>query len=123
MAASYLPAGSSDRFHSTIFGPHSVLTTYRGPSPVLLFIEAPTPHDLRRTVETRIAELRIPKEIRDRCLVLRIGRRHYERVASCPIMTVAGDQARATVGARRHHPVAVVLDLVNPAVAARRLGG
>ena len=53
----------------------------------------------------------------------RIDRRHYERVASCPIVTVAGDQARATVGARRHHPVAVVLDLVNPAAAVRRLGG
>jgi integrase len=30
--------------------------------------EPPTPHDLRRTVGTRLAELRIPKEIRDRCL-------------------------------------------------------
>jgi integrase len=30
--------------------------------------EPPSPHDLRRTVGTRLAELRIPKEIRDRCL-------------------------------------------------------
>ena len=31
-------------------------------------LEPPTPHDLRRTVETRLASLRIPKEIRDRVL-------------------------------------------------------
>lgn len=30
--------------------------------------ESPSPHDLRRTVGTRLAELRIPKEIRDRVL-------------------------------------------------------
>jgi integrase len=30
--------------------------------------DPPSPHDLRRTVGTRLAELRIPKEIRDRCL-------------------------------------------------------
>lgn len=30
--------------------------------------EMPTPHDLRRTVETRLAALRVPKEIRDRVL-------------------------------------------------------
>jgi integrase len=30
--------------------------------------DPPSPHDLRRTVGTRLAGLRIPKEIRDRCL-------------------------------------------------------
>ena len=30
--------------------------------------DPPSPHDMRRTVGTRLAELRIPKEIRDRCL-------------------------------------------------------
>src|SRR5262249_47344776 len=42
--------------------------------------EPPTPHDLRRTVGTRLAELRIPKEIRDRALnhiPADVGSRHY----------------------------------------------
>jgi integrase len=42
--------------------------------------EPPTPHDLRRTVETRLAELRIPKEIRDRVLNHApgdVGSKHY----------------------------------------------
>ena len=30
--------------------------------------ERPTPHDLRRTLATRLAALGIPREIRDRCL-------------------------------------------------------
>ena len=42
--------------------------------------EPPSPHDLRRTVGTRLAELRVPKEVRDRCLnhaVGDVGSRHY----------------------------------------------
>src|SRR5262245_4293087 len=42
--------------------------------------EPPTPHDLRRTVGTRLAELRIPKEIRDRVLnhaPADVGSKHY----------------------------------------------
>jgi integrase len=42
--------------------------------------EPPTPHDLRRTVETRLASLRIPKEIRDRVLNHvsgDVGSKHY----------------------------------------------
>ena len=42
--------------------------------------EPPTPHDLRRTLETRFAELRIPKEIRDRVLnhvSSDVGDKHY----------------------------------------------
>jgi integrase len=45
-------------------------------------LEPPSPHDLRRTVETRLAELRIPKEIRDRCLNHipgDVGSKHYNR--------------------------------------------
>jgi integrase len=30
--------------------------------------ETPTPHDLRRTITTRLAELKVPKEVRDRVL-------------------------------------------------------
>ena len=42
--------------------------------------DPPTPHDLRRTLETRLAELRIPKEIRDRVLnhvSSDVGDKHY----------------------------------------------
>src|SRR3954464_10597422 len=42
--------------------------------------EAPTPHDLRRTVGTRLAELRVSKEIRDRVLnhtASDVGTKHY----------------------------------------------
>ena len=42
--------------------------------------DPPSPHDLRRTVGTRLAELRIPKEIRDRVLnhiAGDVGSKHY----------------------------------------------
>jgi integrase len=42
--------------------------------------DAPSPHDLRRTVETRMAALRVPKEIRDRVLnhaASDVGSKHY----------------------------------------------
>ena len=42
--------------------------------------DPPSPHDLRRTVGTRLAELRIPKEIRDRVLnhaPSDVGSKHY----------------------------------------------
>ena len=42
----------------------------------------PTPHDLRRTAETQLARLRIPKEIRDRCLnhiPSDVGSKHYNK--------------------------------------------
>jgi integrase len=45
-------------------------------------LDRPTPHDLRRTVETRLAELRIPKEIRDRVLnhiPTDVGSKHYNK--------------------------------------------
>jgi integrase len=44
--------------------------------------DVPSPHDLRRSVETRLAALRIPKEIRDRCLnhiPSDVGSKHYNR--------------------------------------------
>jgi integrase len=42
--------------------------------------DPPTPHDLRRTVGTRLAELGVTKEIRDRCLnhiPADVGAKHY----------------------------------------------
>jgi len=63
-----------DGFGARLEGDDDAIRTWR--------IEAPTPHDLRRTVETRMAELRIPKEIRDRCLNHipgDVGSKHYNR--------------------------------------------
>ena len=45
-------------------------------------IDPPSPHDLRRTAATRLAELQIPKEIRDRCLnhiPSDVGSKHYNK--------------------------------------------
>ena len=42
--------------------------------------DPPTPHDLRRSLETRLAELRVPKEVRDRVLnhvSSDVGDKHY----------------------------------------------
>jgi len=44
--------------------------------------DPPSPHDLRRTVETRLAELGVPKEYRDRVLnhvTPGVAARHYDR--------------------------------------------
>ena len=47
----------------------------------------PSPHDLRRTVETRLAALGVAKDIRDRCLnhaASDVGSRHYDRRSHLP---------------------------------------
>lgn len=49
--------------------------------------EPPTPHDLRRTVETRLASMGIPKEIRDAVLnhaTPGVGSKHYNRYDFAP---------------------------------------
>jgi hypothetical protein len=48
---------------------------------------------------------------------------HDEREAVCPVVSVAGDEPDAHGVAPGHHPVAVVLDLMNPVCARRRLVG
>jgi integrase len=61
-----------DYFGGRLQGPHDAERTWQA--------ERPTPHDLRRTFGTRLAELRIPKEIRDRCLnhiPSDVGSKHY----------------------------------------------
>ena len=61
-----------DNFGASLDGDKLAVRTWRA--------EPPTPHDLRRTVETRLAELRVPKEIRDRVLnhtASDVGSKHY----------------------------------------------
>jgi integrase len=63
-----------DYFSQRVKGTDDASRTWR--------LENPTPHDLRRTVETRLAELRIPKEIRDRVLnhiPQDVGSKHYNK--------------------------------------------
>jgi integrase len=63
-----------DHFRDQLPGDDDATRTWR--------LDAPSPHDLRRTVETRLAELRIPKEIRDRVLnhaAGDVGSKHYNR--------------------------------------------
>jgi integrase len=59
-------------FGRTLSGDDDAVRTWKA--------DAPSPHDLRRTVETRMAALRIPKEIRDRVLnhtAGDVGSKHY----------------------------------------------
>jgi integrase len=61
-----------DYFSRRLAGGATAIKTWR--------TEPPTPHDLRRTVETRLAGLRVPKEIRDRVLNHvpgDVGSKHY----------------------------------------------
>jgi integrase len=63
-----------DYFRENLGGESDAERTWR--------LDPPSPHDLRRTVETRLAELRIPKEIRDRVLnhaASDVGSKHYNR--------------------------------------------
>ena len=53
-------AEAMEGFWRRLHGSDDAITTWHA--------DPPSPHDLRRTVGTRLAELRIPKEIRDRCL-------------------------------------------------------
>jgi len=48
---------------------------------------------------------------------------HHQLEAVRPVITVAGEQADAYRVTPGHHPVAVVLDLVNPAGSRRGLVG
>jgi integrase len=63
-----------DYFSRRVTGQGEAARTWR--------LDPPTPHDMRRTVETRLAELRIPKETRDRVLNHipgDVGSKHYNR--------------------------------------------
>jgi integrase len=65
-------AEAMEGFGRRLHGSDDAIKTWRA--------EPPSPHDLRRTVGTRLAELRIPKEIRDRVLnhvSTDVGSKHY----------------------------------------------
>jgi len=58
------------------------------------------------------------------CSRARVHRFHNQRIARRPVMPVAGEQPNANRVTARHHPIAVVLDLVNPNRGrSRPLGG
>jgi integrase len=65
-------AEAMEGFGRRLHGSDDAIKTWRA--------EPPSPHDLRRTAGTRLAELRIPKEIRDRVLnhiPSDVGSKHY----------------------------------------------
>jgi hypothetical protein len=55
--------------------------------------------------------------------IKRAGRRGNEGKPVCPVKTVAGEKPDAIARAPRHQPIAIVLDLVNPAWPGRRRSG
>jgi integrase len=85
-------------------------------------LDPPSPHDLRRTVETRLAELRIPKEIRDRVLnhaASDVGSKHYNRHDYADEKREALNRWALALGSIVDGPAtAAVVD-----IAARRKGG
>jgi integrase len=68
----------------TYFGKRLARGEYgdQGPAVTTWTADEPTPHDLRRTCETRMAALGVPKEHRDRVLnhvVSGVGAKHYDK--------------------------------------------
>jgi integrase len=85
--------------------------------------EPPTAHDLRRTVGTRLAELRIPKEIRDRVLnhiPADVGSRHYNLHDFADEKREALARWEAALAAILHGPSATVVPIVPVRKGRRR---
>jgi hypothetical protein len=55
--------------------------------------------------------------------IKRLDRRHDSREQFAPIVAIAGKEADTPAGAPSHHPIAIVLDLMNPAWPRGRLVG
>jgi integrase len=82
--------------------------------------ERPTPHDLRRTVETRMAALGVPEETRDRCLnhvASGMGSKHYNRHSYLSEKRDAFTRWSTVLGSILHGTSATVVPL------AGRIGG
>jgi hypothetical protein len=47
--------------------------------------------------------------------IKRLDRRHDSREQFAPIVAIAGKEADTPAGAPPHHPISIVLDLMNPA--------
>ena len=81
--------------------------------------EPPSPHDLRRTLGTRLAELRIPKEIRDRVLnhiPADVGSKHYNLHDFADEKREALARWEAALAATLHGTGAAVVSFHKPAV-------
>ena len=77
--------------------------------------ERPTPHDLRRTLGTRLAELGVAKEIRDRCLNHisgDVGTKHYNRYEFLTEKREALTRWSTVLGSILHSMSATVVPLV-----------
>jgi integrase len=76
--------------------------------------ERPTPHDLRRTLASRLAELGVPREIRDRCLnhiPTDVGSKHYNRWEFLPEKREAFTRWSTVLGSILHGASAAVVPI------------
>jgi integrase len=84
--------------------------------------ERPTPHDLRRTLATRLAALGIPREIRDRCLnhiSNDVGTKHYNRYEFLAEKRDAFTRWSTVLGSILHGTSATVVPLAAARIGAR----
>jgi integrase len=85
--------------------------------------EPPTPHDLRRTVETRLASMGVPREIRDAVLnhaMPGVGSKHYNRYDFAAEKRAALNRWALAVAAILDPVAAPVVDLADARKGVRR---
>jgi integrase len=85
--------------------------------------ELPTPHDLRRTVGTRLAELRVPREVRDGVLnhaARDVGTKHYNLHDYADEKREALNRWAVAVAATLDPIVAPVVDFADVRKSVRR---
>jgi integrase len=98
-----------DYFGKRLDGDDEAVRTWRA--------DCPTPHDLRRTVETRLAGLRVPKEIRGQVLNHipgDVGSKHYN-------LYDYADEKRDAL-ARWSHAVTLIIDTSGVVVSLANAG-
>jgi integrase len=101
-----------DFFSDRLAGDDDAVRTWRA--------ERPTPHNLRRTVETRLASLGVPEETRDRCLnhvAPGTGSKHYNRHDYLAEKRDAFTRWATVLGSILHGTIATVVPL------STRIGG
>jgi integrase len=101
-----------DFFSNRLAGDDDATRTWRA--------ERPTPHDLRRTMASRLAEIGVTREIRDRCLNhigADVGTKHYNRWEFLPEKRDAFARWSTVLGSILHGTSATVVPL------AARIGG
>jgi integrase len=103
-----------DFFSNRLAGDDDATRTWRA--------ERPSPHDLRRSVETRLAGLGVPEETRDRCLnhvAPGTGSKHYNRHDYLAEKRDAFTRWSTVLGSILHGTSATVVPLAAVRIGAR----